>query len=71
MTESAKPENIAKANEILAELKRHRDGISRKKLAQAVHIKNSWLNFYLNGLLKDELIAYDERISGRMYWVGQ
>ena len=69
-TAGAKPENIAKAKEIIAVLKQHPAGISRKKLARAVHIKSDWLNFYLNGILKYEPIAYDDRISNLMYWVG-
>ena len=69
-TSGAKSEHIAKAREIVAVLKQHPAGIPRKKLARAAHIKSDWLNFYLNGILKDEPIAYDDRISNLVYWVG-
>ena len=70
MTANAKPESVAKAQEIIAVLKQHPDGVPRNKLARAVRLKSDMLNTYLDGLLKYEPIAYDERISNIVYWIG-
>ena len=69
-TTGAKPENIAKAKEIIAVLKQHPDGISRSELARAVGIRGDKLHVFFNGVLRLEPIAYDDRISNLMYWVG-
>jgi len=70
MTDSAKPENIAKAKEIIAVLKQRPDGIPRSELARAVGVRCDKLHVFFNGLLRLEPIGYDERISDLMYWVG-
>lgn len=70
MTDGAKPENRAKAKEIIDVLKQHPDGIPRRKLAKAVNIENIQLAIYFGGLLKYEPIGYDDRISDLVYWVG-
>lgn len=69
-TAGAKPENIAKAKEIIEVLKRHPDGIPRRKLAAAVRVHNDKLTVFFNGLLKYEPIGYDGTISDLVYWVG-
>lgn len=69
-TAGAKPESIAKAKEIIEVLKRHPDGIPRRKLAAAVGVHNDKLSVLFNGLLKYKPIGYDEKISDLVYWVG-
>ena len=69
-TAGARPENIAKAKEIIAVLKQHPDGIPRRKLARAVGIRGDKLHIFFNGLLRLEPIGYDEKISDLVYWIG-